>query len=213
MRNFLLNPLTSIDDLEKYINEELEQGKKELSFLNLRLNAYTKEQITDFLNKITQAGVTSLYFKGNELGSTITPECWIAFFDGLVDSSVEKLLMDNNQMHQLDVESWVAMDNFIEKCNARLKLFSLQNNDLVQLCDGKHEVLNRLVHRLDCPFLISFNNWHKNLLRWDELTTPVNTNRALLLARQSILTARKTQTDSARVEDEELTGGPSSLSH
>ncbi|KTD39096.1 hypothetical protein Lnau_0295 [Legionella nautarum] len=213
MRNFLLSPPTSPDDLEKYVNEELAQGKKELSFFNLRLDFYTAEQITAFLKKITQAGVTSLHFKNNELGSTIKPECWVAFFDGLIDSSIKKLLIDDNQIHQLDLGSWKAMDNFIEKCKSRLELVSLQNNNLVLLCDEKHEVLNRLVHHLACPCLISLNNWHTNLSRWGELTFVENTSQALLLARHHILTTRKTQADFAHVEDEKLASGPSSFSH
>lgn len=116
-------------------------------------------------------------------------------------------------MHQLDIESWKAMDNFIEKCKLRLELVSLQNNNLVLLSDEKHKVLNRLVHHLTCPCQISFNNWHKNLGRWGELTFKENTSQALLLARQNILTARKTLADSAHVEDDQLASGPSSLSH
>lgn len=51
MRNFLLDPLTSPDELEEYVNEALAQGKKELSFFNLRLGFLTAEQITAFLKK------------------------------------------------------------------------------------------------------------------------------------------------------------------
>ncbi|ARH01297.1 hypothetical protein [Legionella micdadei] len=202
MRNLLLNPFTSFKDLEDYIRDELNNEKKELCLYNIRLDSYTEEQITHFLEVITTTGVTSLSFKNNHAGSTVSLSCWQTFCHGLINSSVRELKIDDNQLYQFGVEYWQALDYFIEKRLEKdsdaLELLSLQNNNLVELSEESHQVLNSLIHRLDCPRLISFNNWCKNLLRWGELTSIVD--ESLAIARRNWFTENAAKMDTQKVE-------------
>lgn len=179
-----VDPIPSAAELKRLAKDLLKKNVNELSLKNVRLDLYSEEQIEALLELIRQAKITTLSFEDNELGSAISLERLKMLCEGLKNSSVKILNIDNNKLHCFSSEHWQVLEKLLTKLS--LDLISLQHNNLVALEKESYLAFNTLIHRANCPCHIAFNNWCLNFSRWVKLTS-LETNTNIATNRYSLL--------------------------
>lgn len=140
---------------------------RSLDLTGISFASISEEELKAIIVLLKTEKIQTLILNNNQLGHKKSLNNWLIFCEGLKANALETLIIDNNELHLAENQFWIALAGLTT--SPKLKMLSLQNNQLYALSEESFIAFKNMAKDMMCPCLIGFNRWEQNLDRWNQL--------------------------------------------